>query len=280
MILLRMVFISCLLGLIPLEVLSQTDYGVTEIYGMKVRHNETSDGSIEVIQYSNTDRYSSWASTELVIVKIKVDSRFELHDIRKDNTLDILLKQISYGVTNPLVVMSGGFFDTDNGNKHPIGLVIENFREISEYHLWDEGGILIQQPGEDFLIVPVDMYEVMEFQRINYALQSLPLVVEDGEIAIRSKSSKKGHRIGIGYDKSGNVIIACGFAPHPASFSLYDFAHLLTYPESKGGPDLDSFIALDGGPSIYLHIPSLNLRFGRKIQETGYIANLLSIFKR
>jgi hypothetical protein len=60
----------------------------------------------------------------------------------------------------------------------------------------------------------------------------------------------------------GSVIIAGVFAPADRAATLEQFAGFMHTAARRRGMTLESVVALDGGPSAHLFIPSLKLHFG------------------
>jgi phosphodiester glycosidase len=175
-----------------------------------------------------------------------------------------------------IIVESGGYFgDKEDGTKMPIGLVFTAGHQTSAKARWQSGGILVKKNAET-KIVPTSAFTAKE--AITEALQSKPILVKDGATGILSNRPEFFNRTAVGSDAAGNYICAGAFTDDGRAVSLFEFAELLCRLREIGGPMIHDALALDGGPSSHIYIPSIQKHFG----YTGdrYVPNVLRFFSK
>lgn len=197
-----------------------------------------------------------------------------IRDVRKLGKAKFLFEELAGD--GDLVVVNGGFFGSDSAGKpYPIGLVICERNLTSKRASWTSGGVLMQS-GESISIAPIGSYR--GGPSIASAIQSKPILVSDGRIAIWSDDHKTFNRTAIGLSEDGNIVVAGVFATDGKALSLYEFADFLSTSKSLGGPAVKVALALDGGPGAHLFFPSLSLHFGDL--GDNYIPNTVHLRRR
>ncbi len=225
--------------------------------------------TIEVNEIKNEDIFSNWKDLEFVWIKISKGAALRAVDVQRTGNFQEIFEGITYG--RDLVTINGGFYDDD---KKPEGFVVVDQKEVNPYIDWGEGGIVVQQ-DDFFRIVPHNYYKYLDRSRIRHALQSKPIVVDDGEIAVNRAMRKRQNRIGIGMTEDDEILICLGMTSADRALSLYEFGQLITISERDGGPGGKTLLALDGGPSVHIYIPSMRRHYG--IRESGYLPNALKV---
>lgn len=221
---------------------------------------------------------SNWDEAELIIVTITQDVKMRILDFRREGTVDDVIGS-TYFHQEPVVILSGGFYSE---YKAPIGHIIINGKEVNALDpYWEggQGGVIAQKNDGEIRIISLFDWQYMDANNFDFALQSLPIVIEYGENAIFDSSIQCANRIGIGRNDNDDIVLALVVAPSSRqAVSLYELGILLSHPTYLGGPGLEEFIALDGGPSVYLKVPRLpGVEFGRDANHKGYIPNMITI---
>ena len=139
------------------------------------------------------------------------------------------------------MAMNGGIYDKAYA---PLGLYIEDGKRLTPVNRSAGGGNFFIRPGGVFLvandrakIVPLPAYKPSP--AIRYAVQSGPMLIENGVINWRLKPSASSRKLrnGVGIDKQGRVV----FMLSDRETNFYDFA---CYAQSKLG--VRQMLYLDG----------------------------------
>ena len=139
------------------------------------------------------------------------------------------------------MAMNGGIYDKAYA---PLGLYIEDGKRLTPVNRSAGGGNFFIRPGGEFLvengrakIVPLPAYK--RSPAIRYAVQSGPMLIENGVINWRLKPSASSRKLrnGVGIDKQGRVV----FMLSDRETNFYDFA---CYAQSKLG--VRQMLYLDG----------------------------------
>lgn len=139
------------------------------------------------------------------------------------------------------MAMNGGIYDKAYA---PLGLYIEDGKRLTPVNRSAGGGNFFIRPGGVFLvengrakIVPLPAYKPSP--AIRYAVQSGPMLIENGAINWRLKPSASSRKLrnGVGIDKQGRVV----FMLSDRETNFYDFA---CYAQSKLG--VRQMLYLDG----------------------------------
>jgi len=179
--------------------------------------------------------------------------------------------------SNTIAIINGGYFGTDDGRAfYPLGLIISNGARTSKIWPWRSGGFLsVNRDGT------VNITEVTTFvlsPNIKEAVQSKPLLVNNGHRSIRSNDHQLSNRTAFGLGKDGSLVLVGAFSSTNSAVSLYEFSEILATDKQRGGAGLDMVLNLDGGPGAHLSIPQLKLDFG-VVTET-YIPNCIRVRRK
>jgi len=143
-----------------------------------------------------------------------------------------------------LFAMNGGMYKEDNS---PLGLYIEEGKTLSRLNTFSAAGNFYLKPNGVFYITANKEAVVCQTpafpkkEKINYATQSGPMLVIDGEI---HKEFKQGSvnlniRNGVGILPDGRVIFAMSKQP----INFYDFAKYFKDLGCKNALYLDGFVS-------------------------------------
>ena len=169
------------------------------------------------------------------------------------------------------VVQNGGFFENGpNETRFPLGLIIADGMQRNPKVDWGSGGILLRSRDEA-RIVPLPAFG--NEPGITEAIQSKPILVKDGKSGIYTSRPEYFNRTAVGLDASGNYICIGAFTDNGDAVSLYEFAELLIRLREIGGPSIQDALALDGGPSAHIYIPSIHKHYG--YATDNYVPNVL-----
>jgi len=174
-----------------------------------------------------------------------------------------------------LIVTSGGYFGYDAKNRYmPLGLLVSQGRVVRAVKPWRTGGVVSQRSGS------IDVTPLGGFAgppEVDEALESMPLLFGNGRVMAPFRGGA-ANRAAIGVAADGTVIIAGVFAPADRAATLEQFAEFMNTAARRRGMTIKSVVALDGGPSAHLFIPSLELHFG--FDGERYVPNLLHFAAR
>lgn len=257
--------LSCQLT-ISQELISDLFNGIHKEYLIK-----TEKDSLILYHKQINDRNSIAFGLELYYLKIPLKSiQINVMEVNKMGATDSIYNKLKH--INSIVLLSGGFWGYDKLNKEmPLGLVVDNGIIKSKKINWKTGGVLFQKDGE------IDILEINKVKKINFqdAIQSKPILVNNGENDIYSDSETYFDRICIGFTTS-NELIVCGiFNDKGRGISLYEFAKILVKKEDKNHPNIKIALAMDGGPSSHLFFPTLGLHVGNS--KLNFIPNIVEI---
>ncbi len=208
----------------------------------------------------------------------RLKAKMSVRQISASDDADQLYARLSGN--RDLALLNGGYWEnreeTKEGKKeevsYPVGLVRANGREIAPFRR-DMGGGVVFQTGSRFDILPTDVFEGADERPLD-AVQSKPLLVDDGRTAMKSDDHRRDDRLAIGIDANGSIIIALATQPQGA-LTLYEFSEFLLLRIEKGGPGCVRALNLDGGPGAHVYVPSLNLHLGR--HNASYVNNVIHV---
>jgi uncharacterized protein YigE (DUF2233 family) len=170
---------------------------------------------------------------------------------------------------NDLIVTSGGFASCNCSEAQPVGLAIENGSVAGNLEGWNgQGGIILQRSckGNGCVWPSPEIVKTREYKKTNdihAALQSKPLVIEGGTIAVFDQPDRYWNRIAVATHSAGNrngtFVIAIVTADDAHAVTQYEFAYLLSKLERFGTP-IDTALQLDGAYGPAMEIPGLSLR--------------------
>lgn len=143
----------------------------------------------------------------------------------KDNAGNVYRKFDKLADQNIVFAMNGGAYDE---NRKPIGLYIEKGKVITPVNKGKDGSNFSIHPNGIFYIDNNGIASICETEKfvnknIQYANQSGPMLVIDGDIssAVKSKNNSYFIRNGVGILKDGSAI----FAISKRKTTMYEFAN-------------------------------------------------------
>jgi len=167
--------------------------------------------------------------------------------------------------------ITGGFFAIGDRNELvPIGLVKVNGKTMNRAATWKSGGVLYTTQG-GISIVPIESFR--DSREVLDAVQSKPLLIEDGVDGIRTNGRDWFDRSAIAITETGDYVLAVLHAPSGNASSLAEFSYLLSiiYPDKS--TKIKWAIAMDGGPGAHLYVPKLKKHCGDG--SPNYIPNIV-----
>lgn len=171
-----------------------------------------------------------------------------------------------------VALVNGGFYGLDKvGNRIPLGLVIADSKRRNEKIKWTTGGILAT--GAPMTIIPISKVPA-NFQSKS-AVQSKPMLVENGKVGIRAPGGELANRSAVGLTTAGDVIVASAYTSSDQAATLFEFAEFLATPSEHGGPGAAWALAMDGGPGAHIYFPTAKRHCG--ITGPNYVPNLVRI---
>jgi hypothetical protein len=172
-----------------------------------------------------------------------------------------------------VAAINGGFFGYSRSGKYmPLGLVVSHGRKTSPLAPWRTGGVMYQDLSNEVRVAPVRAFRLPP--STSQALQSKPLLVEGGRVAIRSEDSRF-NRSAVGLASDGAIVLAGTFESFGRAMSLKEFATFLVALEQIGGVRVLEALAMDGGPGAHLYFPALSKHYGDP--GKNYIPNLIAL---
>jgi uncharacterized protein YigE (DUF2233 family) len=169
-----------------------------------------------------------------------------------------------------VAAINGGFFGYDKAGKHmPIGLVISNEQVKSPVMRWTTGGVLAQDKSRRVQIVEIHRPRPPS---LTAAIQSKPLLVERGAVAIRGEDPRF-NRSGVALTQEGTLILAGAFESFGRAVTLKEFAEFLVALRIVDTIHVETALAMDGGPGAQLYFPTLDRHYGD--HGDNYIPNIL-----
>lgn len=226
--------------------------------------------SITVHHYVVENRKSIIFGLELVYLKIpRSKVSLKIKDIGKKGDADSIYDQAAS--PNSLLLASGGFWGYDTGNKKiPLGLVVSEGKVLNKKSRWTTGGVLYQNNKT------INIKHISKFSEssVQEAIQSKPILVQQGKNDIYSDSRKYFDRIAIGLTMSNEILVCGVFNSKGRGISLYEFAEILVKKEHTHYPNTRIALAMDGGPSSHLYFPPLKKHMG--YSHINHVPNLIN----
>ena len=168
-----------------------------------------------------------------------------------------------------VAAVNGGFFGYDTKGKHmPLGLVIVDGQTRNRQIRWTTGGILLKS-ADEIQLIPIRQKRPVI---IEYAVQSKPLLVENGAVAIRSHDTRF-NRSAIALTRRRSVVVAGAFDSFGRAATLKEFATFLAGLRTIDNLEIDTALAMDGGPGAQLYFPQSTRHYGE--QGNNYVPNLV-----
>ena len=236
---------------------------------------EVSEGDSPVFRsFADRNPTSPTFGTELCIVEAKNrNGLLRVIETRTDGPTEETYEQ--YVPSNAIAAITGGFFGVDDkGNPVPLGFVKVEGKIKNRLHPWSSGGVVITNETGTH-ILPIKKFK--DDKATLNAIQSKPLLVEDGKDGIRTQTPDRYDRSAIATTSDGGVVFAVLFEPGGRAGSLAEFSHLLLNLKTKNGGSIVWALAMDGGPGAHLYIPQMKKHCGAP--AVNYVPNLLYLKK-
>lgn len=169
----------------------------------------------------------------------------------------------------PLMLMNGGIFEPGG---IPSGLLVQNGKELRPVNRRDGEGNFFLKPNGIFLISDkgARVIETGKWppggEKVSYAVQSGPLLLENGKIhpAFNKNSQSRLLRNGVGVTRDGTVIFAISDYKVEKWPNLYGFA--------------DLFISLGCKDALFLDGDISQMRYGDDMKKpTGGFGSLIAV---
>lgn len=184
----------------------------------------------------------------------------------------------TYSPKGALAMVNGGFYGFQGNNREtPIGLLISDGAQLSPPMPWKSGGFLVVSEKSDIEIVPI--FQRDKLKNAKQALQSKPLLISDGKLAVkRDSKDQKFNRSAIGLTEEGNIVVATAVSPNMQAATLYDFGRFLALLRSVKGVKIQNALNLDGATDSHLYVESSGLHLG--YGGSNYVPSALAIIPR
>jgi uncharacterized protein YigE (DUF2233 family) len=223
--------------------------------------------------YEDTDPTSPHYGLKLCWLLLpRSSAHIAVNDIRKSAESTAIYA--AQAESSDVVITNGGFFGYGPANSYrPVGLVVANGRVFSPQAKWSSGGAVVQVKG-----VPqvVPMTALGSIGRLEQAIQSKPMLVEQGRRGIKSDPMPPFNRTSVGVDRSGNIIVAGAFQSDGGALTLIEFSSFLSASRREGGPEAMYALNLDGGPDAHMFFPAIGLHLGYEGQN--FVPNAIRFY--
>lgn len=142
------------------------------------------------------------------------------------------------------ILINGGYFHEDYS---PSGyLVVDGKRINKRIFDQDKSGLLVSENGK-VTIRNLKTHPLQGGEQFDFAVQSFPFLIEDGQPAVKTISEKRARRTAVGVDQENNFYI---ISVDRKELSLYEFMQELL----KTKISFVEVLNLDGGPSTGLYL--------------------------
>ena len=160
------------------------------------------------------------------------------------NNFEVLQNALDKKNKKLLFAMNGGMY---HHNYKPVGLYIEDGEIIVQKETGTGKGNFYMKPNGVFYITKekeaciTETDKVNDLQKINYATQSGPMLLLNGDIPaiFTPNSTNLQIRNGVGINKEGNIIFAISKVP----VSFFDFAYFFKQKGCVNALYLDGFVS-------------------------------------
>jgi uncharacterized protein YigE (DUF2233 family) len=171
--------------------------------------------------------------------------------------------------------VNGGIFGyTKTGKYLPLGLIIENSRRKNPQAPWNTGGAVIRDRENRTQVLPVR--QIRSLPPPVAALQSKPLLVENGAVAINSnRGDARYNRSAVAVTSSGAIVLVGAFESFGRALDLKEFAEFLVALRSIDKIQIETALAMDGGPGAHLFFPPLGRHYGDP--GVNFVPNLIYV---
>jgi len=137
------------------------------------------------------------------------------------------------------IVINGAYFLEDFS---PAGFLVVDGKTVGQTKFdEDKSGLISIQEGK-FTLRDLQKYPLTKNERFDFALQSYPFLIKEGQKAIKEDSGKLARRTAVGIDAENNIYI---LVVPQREISLYEFMQEIV----KLNISFTYVLNLDGGPS-------------------------------
>jgi len=184
----------------------------------------------------------------------------------------------NYSPKGALALVNGGFYGFNSDNRQiPLGLLISDGKRLSPAKPWTSGGILLVREQSEIDIVPISQKD--RIGNPNQALQSKPLLIENGTLAVKlGQRDAPFNRSAIGLTEKGDIVIAGAFRDDTQAVTLYDFAKFLMLLRTLKTVNIKVALNLDGATDSHFYVVPSAIHFG--YEGSNYVPNVLAILPR
>lgn len=173
-------------------------------------------------------------------------------------------------------VVTNGSFYTRNGDKSaPLGLVRSGGKTLSEISQRRSGGFLMIDSGK-IRIVPRSASA--RALAATDAIESSPIIVLEGENDMRSDDGVRFDRVALGTTSNKQTVVIGAFGDNQDSITLFEFSALARAAVGATGDRLSNLLAMDGGPSAHIYLPSTRRLYGYR--GGAYLPNAICMGPR
>jgi uncharacterized protein YigE (DUF2233 family) len=196
--------------------------------------------------------------TDFIAIEVKDSStRGNIIDVQRDGRFVDIFSQLA--CPDALVITNGGFYaQGEGGRKLPLGLVISDGITKSKFSDRRYGGVIVFDQKATVFRRAAYKYQKGHRQ----ALQSSPILIFDSKNDMGKPDETKFDRTAIGVSSSGRLLVFGAFASNTQAMTLWEFTIAILSASKKQHLDVKSVLALDGGPSSHVYVPSLKLHLG------------------
>jgi len=180
-------------------------------------------------------------------------ARLEVRDVKVDG-----LARTTYAngpCPTALATVNGSFFYHDARGFRPMGLVRVDGQTLQGPSPRTSGGFLTSD-GQSIRVVPKRTPDLALAAR--YAVESSPILIQNGKSGMRADDGLRFDRIGVGQAKGGAMIAVGAFGVAQKAVSLWEFEALVRAAADTLGERVTDMLAMDGGPSAHLFLPDEN----------------------
>jgi uncharacterized protein YigE (DUF2233 family) len=269
----------------------------TLVFGQKTVHPHSSDILATALQSATTTLVENKENSNIYLNSVRVSDKgndengsFTLtwivfpHDLVTVRTCRVnkigpanLLYE-TYSPKGALAMVNGGFYAFKSGNREtPIGLLISDGSRISPTVDWKTGGFLVVRDKGQIDVVPIS--RKAEIGNPDQALQSKPLLIENGKLAVkRNQNDQPFNRSAIGITENGDIVVAVAIKDDNQAMTLYDFGRFLQLLNDLKHMKIKVALNLDGANDSHLYVvPSAtHLGYG----GSNYVPSALAILPR
>lgn len=241
----------------------------------KIKFSERTLGDNSIFKsFKVIDRSSANFGIELCVLEVPFNEVYlKVKEVGEQSHIEGVYKE--YVPDHAIGAITGGFFGYDlKGSSIPLGFVKVNGKVINKMHPWTSGGVITSNEREINILRTKNF---IDRNSIMHALQSKPLLIEEGIDGIRTNNFDRFDRSAIAITSDNRIFFAVIHEPGGRAASLAEFSSILLKLKSKNDGYITWALAMDGGPGAHLYIPEINRHCGA--MSPNFIPNLIYIEK-